>query len=111
MLAELRSEYIFFEPETLEVNFPNGTLQSKEEEGKDYDTFAFDWSEKAIKEIVHAEYIFFEPETLEVNFPNGTLQSKEEEGKDYDTFAFDWSEKAIKEIVHDWAIPKEIHQE
>ena len=53
MLAELRSEYIFFEPETLEVNFPNGTLQSKEEEGKDYDTFAFDWSEKAIKEIVH----------------------------------------------------------
>ena len=53
MLAELQSEYIFFEPETLEVNFPNGTLQSKEDEGKDYDTFAFDWSEKAIKEIVH----------------------------------------------------------
>lgn len=53
MLAELRPEYIFFEPETLEVSFPNGTLQSKEEEGKYCDTFAFDWSENAIKEIVH----------------------------------------------------------
>lgn len=53
MLAELRPEYILLLPETLEVSFPNGTLQSKEEEEKNYNTFSIDWSEKGIQEIVY----------------------------------------------------------
>lgn len=53
MLEALRPEYILFYPDTLEVRFPNGTLPSKEEKGQSYASFAFDWSEKAIKEIVH----------------------------------------------------------
>lgn len=53
MLETLRPEYILFYPNTLEVRFPNGTLPSKEEKDQSYNAFAFDWSEKAIKEIVH----------------------------------------------------------
>ena len=53
MLEALRPEYILFYSDTLEVRFPNGTLPSKEEKGKSFDAFSFDWSEKAIKEIVH----------------------------------------------------------
>ena len=53
MIEALRPEYILFYPDMLEVRFPNGTLPSKEEKGQSYASFAFDWSEKAIKEIVH----------------------------------------------------------
>lgn len=53
MFEALRPEYILFYPNTLEVRFPNGTLPSKEEKDQSYASFAFDWSEKAIKEIVY----------------------------------------------------------